>query len=69
MAVGAFDGVDVVGALGILERCVHGLDVDAAVGELGMARCAGGARSLTVLLVAGEAAQTLVDSDGRSIVS
>ncbi len=56
MAVGAFYGVDVVRALSVLEGGFHRLDVEAAVGELRVARGARSARHLAVFLVAGEAA-------------
>src|SRR5215471_4131457 len=39
VTVHAFDGMDVVGTLGVFESRVHGFDVDAAIGKLGMTRC------------------------------
>lgn len=56
MAVGAFDEVDVVGALAILEGGVHGFDGEAAIGELGMAGAARRTRLLAMFQVAGHAA-------------
>lgn len=69
MAVGTFDRVDVVRTFSVFECCVHGLDIDAAVGELRMAGSAGGASRLTMLLVAGEATQAFMDTDGSTVVA
>ena len=55
VAVNAFDGMDIVRALGRFESRIHGFDIQAAIRELWMA---GGARRTSVLsvsLVAGVA--------------
>lgn len=69
MAVGAFDEVDVVGALAILEGGVHGFYRNAAIGQLGMAGAARRAGLLAVLEVTGHAAQSFMDADGRAVVT
>ena len=69
VTVGALDRMDIVMAFGVFERRVHGLDVDAAVGELWMTGGARGASGLSVLLVAGKAAETFVDADWGAIVA
>ena len=61
--------MDVVRAVRVLEGRVHRLDVDAAVRQARVAGGAGGAGGLAVLRVAGEAAQALVDADGRPVVA
>ena len=69
VAVCAADPVDVMGALRICKTRIHLFDVDAAVGHLRMAGLAGGGSVLTVASVAGETADSLVNSDGRAVVA
>lgn len=69
MAIRALYCVDIVRTLGVFECRVHRFDVDAAVGELRMASCAGRARGLSVLFMAGEATEAFMDSDGRAIIA
>ena len=66
MAVRAFHEVDVVRALHVAERGVHLLDVQTAIGEPGMARGAGGARGLRVMLAAGQTTGALVHTHRRA---
>ena len=69
VAVNAFDGMDIVRALGRFESRIHGFDIQAAIRELWMA---GGARRTSVLsvsLVAGEATEPFVNSHGGAIIS
>ena len=69
MAVGAFYRVDVVETLPVLERRVHGFNVEAAIGELRMTGGAARAGRLAVLFMARKAAQAFVDAQRRAIVT
>ena len=69
MAIGAADPMDVVSTPGAGEGRVHFLDVDAAVGHLGMAVFAGGSGVLIVSGVAGETADAFVYAHGRAVVA
>jgi len=69
MAIGALYGMDIVGAGEVGEGGIHLLDIEAAVGKTRVAGSAGGARLLSVLEVAGEAAQTFVYADGSAVVA
>ena len=68
MAINALHKVNVVGALRGLECGIHLLDVEAAIGEPGMAVVTRGARLLSVVFVAGKATESFVNSDGRAVV-
>ena len=61
--------MDIVGALGRFEGCVHRLDVAAAVGEPRVTICAGSARLLPVFFVTSQATETFVDSCRRAIIA
>ena len=67
VAIEAFHEVNVVRTLGILEGGLHGLNVQAAVGHAWMALQAGSASGLAMLLVAGQATDTLMNADGRAL--
>ena len=69
MAVGTLDEVDIVATGGIAESGVHVLDVQAAVGHLGVATGARGARLLRVALVAGQSAYAFMHADGGAIIA
>jgi hypothetical protein len=69
VASGAGDPVDVVGALGVGKSGVHCLDVAVAVGEARMAVGAGGASRLAMLVMAGEAGETFMDSFGSAVIT
>lgn len=69
MAIDALHRVDVMRAIRRPEGRIHGLNVQAAVGKLGMACGARRLGFLAVPLMAGKAADPLVDSDGRAIIS
>lgn len=68
MAVEALHGMNVVFAGLVFEGRVHLFDIEFAVEMLGVAVVAGGASLLTVLLMAGEAAQTFMDADRSAII-
>lgn len=68
VAVDALHEVNVMRALCGFERCIHHLDVDTAIGKLGMAGGAGGSRLLSMTLVAGEATESLVNAGGCAVV-
>jgi len=69
MAIDAFDKVNVVGTLGGFEGRVHGFDVHATIGELRMAIGTGGPRLLAMALVAREAAESFVNTDGSPVIA
>ena len=69
MAIDAFYRVDVVLAGPILERCVHGLHGNAAIGQARVTGAARGARLLAVFQMARHTAKSFVDTNGCAIVS
>src|SRR5689334_12137557 len=69
MAIHALDEMYVVNTLGGLERRVHGFHVQAAIRELRMTRRARRPGLLAVSAMAGEAAESFVDADGRAVVA
>jgi len=69
VAVDALHGVNVVRALRRLETGIHLLDIEAAIRELRMTVGARGARGLSMLLVAGEAAEALMNTNRSAVVA
>jgi hypothetical protein len=69
MAVQTFHKVNVVAAGASFEGRIHLLDIQAAVGHLRMTSGAGSPGLLPVVLVAGQATDSFVDSHRRAIVS
>ena len=69
VAVRALDTVHVVGTFQGFKCRVHGLHVDAAVGELRMVGHAGCSCRLAVLFVAAEATESFVDSHRSTVVA
>jgi hypothetical protein len=61
--------MDIVLAGSIFERRAHFLDRNAAVRELGMTGGAGSSRPLSVLEMAGKAAQAFVHADGSTVIA
>src|SRR5438270_9573546 len=68
MAVSAFDGVDVMGTLEILECGIHLFHIQPAIRELWMARRARGASLLPMLFVTRQATQALVNAHRSAVI-
>ena len=69
MAIGALDPMDVVGAGRVYIGRVHLLHVDAAMRHLRMTGLARRPRVLVMSIVAGDAAQALVNAHRRAVVA
>ena len=69
MAINTFDEVNVMGTLGGLESRVHGFDAQTTIGQLRMAIRTGRPRLLSMTLVAREAAESFVNTDGSPVVA
>jgi len=69
VAIRATDPVNIVGTGGAGIGGVHFLNVEPAVGHLGMAGLAGGSRVFRVASVAGDATQALMDAHRGAIIA
>ena len=69
MAVGALHSMDVVDAGRACVGCIHLLHVDAAMRHLRVTSLARGPRILIMSIVAGDAAQALVNAHRRAVVA
>ena len=68
MAVGAFDGVDVVRTFEVFERGIHLFHIQPAIRELRMAGRAGSPGLLPMLFVARQATQSLVNAHRSAVI-
>lgn len=68
MAIKAFHKMNVVAALGIPEGGIHFFHIQAAIRKAGMAFRTGGTCRLVVRVVAGQAAEALMDPHAGAII-